>query len=201
MQLRARRAEAGSWQLAAIIAHARSSLPLLLAAPNCWQRRDFAFDVIPADVDETHVAGGASRRLRPARRACEGGSRASSSRSPADVVLSADTVVVGGGRLMGKPADEADAVSMLRALSGETHEVLHRGGGAGPSSDARGAGDDAGQVSALDRRRDRLVRRLRRAEGRRAPTGFRAGRRGSSTGLTAPGRMSSGCRSRPSTGC
>jgi septum formation protein len=39
------------------------------------------------------------------------------------VILAADTVVVAGERLMGKPSDAADAESMLRALSGVVHQV------------------------------------------------------------------------------
>ena len=38
-------------------------------------------------------------------------------------VVSADTVVVLDGKIMGKPKDASDAVSMLHALSGRTHEV------------------------------------------------------------------------------
>lgn len=40
------------------------------------------------------------------------------------VVLSADTVVVLDGHILGKPADEEDAVKMLTALSGRSHLVL-----------------------------------------------------------------------------
>ena len=40
------------------------------------------------------------------------------------VFLSADTVVVLGGRIMGKPSDTEAAVFMLTALSGRTHQVL-----------------------------------------------------------------------------
>jgi septum formation protein len=40
------------------------------------------------------------------------------------VVLGADTEVVLDGRYLGKPRDAADAVRMLRALSGRTHEVV-----------------------------------------------------------------------------
>ena len=40
------------------------------------------------------------------------------------VVLGADTSVVLGGRILGKPQDRADALAMLTALSGQTHEVL-----------------------------------------------------------------------------
>jgi septum formation protein len=40
------------------------------------------------------------------------------------MVLAADTVVVVDGRILGKPADDADAARMLRWLSGRAHEVL-----------------------------------------------------------------------------
>ena len=39
-------------------------------------------------------------------------------------VLAADTTVVLGGQIMGKPADHQHAVDMLSSLSGRTHEVL-----------------------------------------------------------------------------
>ena len=41
-----------------------------------------------------------------------------------DVVIAADTVVVCDGRILGKPADEADAFRMLRLLSGKDHQVM-----------------------------------------------------------------------------
>jgi septum formation protein len=40
------------------------------------------------------------------------------------LVIGADTVVVLDGRLLGKPADEADASRMLRVLSGTWHAVM-----------------------------------------------------------------------------
>jgi septum formation protein len=39
-------------------------------------------------------------------------------------VLGADTTVVLEGEIMGKPGDTADAVRMLRTLSGKRHEVI-----------------------------------------------------------------------------
>ena len=39
------------------------------------------------------------------------------------LVIGADTVVVYDGRILGKPKDEEDAVSMLKMLSGEQHQV------------------------------------------------------------------------------
>ena len=40
------------------------------------------------------------------------------------IVLGADTVVAYGGKILGKPADEADAAKMLRMLSGNVHSVF-----------------------------------------------------------------------------
>ena len=41
-----------------------------------------------------------------------------------DVVIAADTIVVCGGHVLGKPRDEADAVRMLSLLSGRDHQVM-----------------------------------------------------------------------------
>ena len=43
---------------------------------------------------------------------------------PADLVITADTVVIAGGEVMGKPVDADDARRMLRKLSGQTHQVV-----------------------------------------------------------------------------
>ena len=40
-----------------------------------------------------------------------------------DVIVSADTIVVIDGKILGKPKDEQDAARMLRLLSGRTHTV------------------------------------------------------------------------------
>ena len=42
---------------------------------------------------------------------------------PKDILITGDTVVVLGGKVLEKPRDEEDACRMLRALSGETHTV------------------------------------------------------------------------------
>lgn len=43
---------------------------------------------------------------------------------PADVIIAADTIVVLNGKIMGKPRDKTEASEMLKALSGNTHEVF-----------------------------------------------------------------------------
>ena len=45
-------------------------------------------------------------------------------RSVDEVVVAADTIVVCEGRVLGKPRDEEEAVSMLRLLSGRDHQVM-----------------------------------------------------------------------------
>ena len=41
-----------------------------------------------------------------------------------DILLTADTVVIAGGEILGKPKDNADAERMLQTLSGATHKVV-----------------------------------------------------------------------------
>ena len=41
-----------------------------------------------------------------------------------DILLTADTVVIVGGEILGKPKDSADAERMLKMLSGATHKVV-----------------------------------------------------------------------------
>jgi septum formation protein len=82
----------------------------------------FTFETRPVQVDETPLpdedAVGYVRRLAVSKaQTCDGA-------GPGDVVLAADTTVVVGRQLLGKPADEADARRMLRLLAGREHEVL-----------------------------------------------------------------------------
>jgi septum formation protein len=79
------------------------------------------------DVDETPRAGEDSRDyvLRMARTKAEAANlRLHQRRLPDYPVLAADTTVVLDGRILGKPADRADALAMLTELSGRSHEVL-----------------------------------------------------------------------------
>lgn len=42
---------------------------------------------------------------------------------PDDLIIAADTIVVCGGKILGKPTDTNDALQMLETLSGNTHTV------------------------------------------------------------------------------
>jgi septum formation protein len=41
-----------------------------------------------------------------------------------DILITADTIVVLGSKILGKPADRTDAIMMLSKLSGRPHEVI-----------------------------------------------------------------------------
>ena len=41
-----------------------------------------------------------------------------------DILITADTVVLAGGKILGKPHDRREAIEMLQQLSGTTHEVV-----------------------------------------------------------------------------
>ena len=45
-------------------------------------------------------------------------------RGPEDAVIAADTIVVCGGKVLGKPHSREEAESMLRLLSGRDHQVM-----------------------------------------------------------------------------
>lgn len=76
--------------------------------------------VRPVAVDESPLPGegAAEYVLRLAQ------AKAEAEAAPGELVLAADTVVVHGGELMGKPRDPADARRMLRQLAASDHEVL-----------------------------------------------------------------------------
>ena len=79
------------------------------------------FTVRVADIDET---------MDPAKTPFDEVARVSHakalavSRESGDVVIAADTIVVCGGRVLGKPRDAEDAAAMLRLLSGRDHQVM-----------------------------------------------------------------------------
>ena len=83
------------------------------------------YEVVHVDVPEVRGADEAPEAYvdRVARDKARAGAAALGGRADA-VVLGADTEVVLGGEVFGKPADAQDAAAMLRRLSGCTHRVL-----------------------------------------------------------------------------
>jgi septum formation protein len=75
------------------------------------------------DLDETPLPGEPVAQLAK-RLACSKAAAGRDLNPQAAAVLGADTVVVVDGVAFGKPADKADGLRMLAALSGRRHEVL-----------------------------------------------------------------------------
>ena len=102
-------------------------MTILLASASPRRRElleaaGLACEVDPVDVDETRVPGEtpAAYVARVARLKAAAGA----ARHPRRVVVAADTAVIVGDEVLGKPADDQDATRMLRLLSGRTHDVL-----------------------------------------------------------------------------
>ena len=79
------------------------------------------FIIRVSDADETMDPGLSPQEAVAlvSRRKAEAISRAAD-----DVVIAADTIVVCGGEILGKPKDAADASRMLHLLSGRDHQVM-----------------------------------------------------------------------------
>lgn len=81
------------------------------------------YSVYPVDIDETPHLNEAP--LEYVLRMANEKSLACIERLGREIpVLSADTIVVLGTRILGKPKDQDDAIAMLTQLSGKTHQVF-----------------------------------------------------------------------------
>ena len=101
------------------------------------QQIGVAFEVLSVEVDEAMVGTEApgDYALRLAMEKARAGWRAlpAGRQRP---VLGADTIVIAGDQIMGKPSDRQQAIAMLRALSGTTHQVITAVALAGEQEDA-----------------------------------------------------------------
>ena len=79
------------------------------------------FDVLPARIDESRYFG-EDPSAYVQRLALEK-ALVISAKHPGAIVLGADTTVVLNSDVLNKPADAAEAERMLRALSGQAHQV------------------------------------------------------------------------------
>ena len=80
------------------------------------------FEVQVSEIDESLVEG-----TDPAGCVCELARKkamAIAGQAGDGIVIGADTIVVAGGRILGKPVDADDAVEMLKLLSAMEHLVL-----------------------------------------------------------------------------
>lgn len=82
------------------------------------------FEVARPGVEEAQAVRGLTDPAEMAERAALAKGRWVKERGPAEVVVSGDTTVVLNGKVLGKPSDAAEAISMLKRLRGKTHQVV-----------------------------------------------------------------------------
>ncbi|MDH4392014.1 MAG: Maf family protein [Aquabacterium sp.] len=92
---------------------------LLMPAPGAEADAAEALEaVLPGELPADYVQRVTARKLQAAR------ARLKARGLPAAPILCSDTTVAIGRRILGKPADAAEARAMLQALSGRSHRVL-----------------------------------------------------------------------------
>ncbi|MBU4344324.1 MAG: Maf family protein [Desulfobacteraceae bacterium] len=107
--------------------------PILILASKSPRRRylleqaGLCFSVIPSDFDEKSVSLPLSETYGPetyVRVLAEKKAHDVSKRYPENWVIGADTIVLIGDTILGKPGSKAEAKSMLKRLGGQVHQVL-----------------------------------------------------------------------------
>ena len=107
----------------------------------------FAFEVAPAEVDESYTAGEDPAAFVERLALAKAAQVAQRFAAKDDVVvLGADTVVVADGEVLGKPASADDARAMLRKLSGIIHRVITGVALAAPGTSRRAGGHEVTRV-------------------------------------------------------
>ena len=103
-----------------------STLKIILASRSPRRREllsklGYQFDVLAPEVSENQIAG--EGPVEHVLRLSLEKARAIAAHHPKDLVIGADTIVVTNNFILGKPASEEDAISMLKMLSGKPHVV------------------------------------------------------------------------------
>ncbi len=102
-----------------------SSIILASASPRrseLLRQIGVTFSVQPADVDETPLPNETAERY--VERLARDKALAVAASSPGAMVLGSDTSVVLDGVILGKPADQEEAVATLMRLSDASHQVM-----------------------------------------------------------------------------
>jgi len=80
------------------------------------------FEVEPSDYEEDIAPGSEPHEM--AKKLSLGKARAAALKHRKALIIAADTFVVFGDRILGKPRTNAEAREMLRALNGQAHSVI-----------------------------------------------------------------------------
>jgi len=86
------------------------------------EQAEIDFEIQVADIDETPPAGmhGAEVPEYLAKQKAA----VIAAKNEGAIIIASDTIVLLGEEIMNKPADEEDAVSILKKLSGKVHKVI-----------------------------------------------------------------------------
>lgn len=105
----------------------KSNKPIILASASPRRKELLAglgydFEVIPSLVHEVYPDSIPLTKVPEYLAELKGSLLAS--QYPDSIIVSADTVVILDGEILGKPLDANDAYDMLKRLSGNKHEVI-----------------------------------------------------------------------------
>jgi len=101
--------------------------PIVLASSSPRRRELFAllglpFQVVDPQVDETPLEG--EKPKSTALRLAFAKAQEASMSHPEAIIVAADTLVISGEKILGKPGNGDEAVAILKALRGKKHRVI-----------------------------------------------------------------------------
>lgn len=104
----------------------RNSLPIILASASPRRKKlleqiNLKFKTVSVDLDERQLPN--EKPFRMVKRLAEEKLQLALQKIQNGIIITADTIVVLDGKIIGKPKDEIDAVKILKKLSGRKHTV------------------------------------------------------------------------------
>lgn len=104
----------------------KTNQPVYLASKSPRRKKlleqvNLSFQIVPVDTPEIFKKN--ERPVDAVRRIAYEKLIAAKEIIADGIIITADTIVVIGGKIIGKPLDKHDAVNMLKKLSGKTHIV------------------------------------------------------------------------------
>lgn len=104
----------------------RNSLPIILASASPRRKKlleqiNLKFKTLSVDLDERRLPN--EKPFRMVKRLAEEKLQLALQKIQHGIIITADTIVVLDGKIIGKPKNEIDAVKILKKLSGRKHTV------------------------------------------------------------------------------
>ncbi len=104
----------------------RNSRPIILGSASPRRKKlleqiNLKFKTVSVDLDERQLPN--EKPFRMVKRLAEEKLQLALQKIQHGIIITADTIVVLDGKIIGKPKDEIDAVKILKKLSGRKHTV------------------------------------------------------------------------------